>query len=127
MRVLVDLGRGTSRPQGRDFELGRQGGRECSDHPSLQPSVAPAMDEQTGRSRGLGAKPLPATATPTLSSLGAVFILLKSTLGAGLLNFPWAFHKAGGLVPAFLVELVSLQEGLRGLLRNQGGGVGLSG
>ncbi|XP_003462017.1 solute carrier family 38 member 8 isoform X1 [Cavia porcellus] len=74
------------------------------------------MDEQTGRSRGLGAKPLPATATPTLSSLGAVFILLKSTLGAGLLNFPWAFHKAGGLVPAFLVELVSLVFLISGLI-----------
>lgn len=48
-----------------------------------------------------------AAARPNLSSLGAVFILLKSALGAGLLNFPWAFHKAGGVVPALLVELVS--------------------
>lgn len=47
------------------------------------------------------------TNSPGLSSLSAVFILLKSALGAGLLNFPWAFHKAGGVAPAFLVELVS--------------------
>ncbi|NWU95224.1 AVT2 protein, partial [Upupa epops] len=43
-----------------------------------------------------------------LSSAGAIFILLKSALGAGLLSFPWAFSKAGGIVPALLVELGSL-------------------
>ncbi|KAM6177468.1 solute carrier family 38 member 8 [Erethizon dorsatum] len=69
-----------------------------------------------GGSRGFGVEPRPATDTPTLSSLGAVFILLKSTLGAGLLNFPWAFHKAGGMVPAFLVELVSLVFLISGLI-----------
>lgn len=63
------------------------------------------MEGQTPGSRGLSEKP--AAASPGLSSLGAVFILLKSALGAGLLNFPWAFHKAGGVAPAFLVELVS--------------------
>ncbi|XP_050167612.1 putative sodium-coupled neutral amino acid transporter 8 [Myiozetetes cayanensis] len=42
---------------------------------------------------------------PGLSSAGAVFILLKSALGAGLLSFPWAFGRAGGAVPALLVEL----------------------
>lgn len=41
-----------------------------------------------------------------LSSVGAVFILLKSALGAGLLAFPWAFDRAGGVLPALLVELV---------------------
>uniref|UniRef100_A0A8C5TX84 Solute carrier family 38 member 8 n=1 Tax=Malurus cyaneus samueli TaxID=2593467 RepID=A0A8C5TX84_9PASS len=41
-------------------------------------------------------------------SAGAVFILLKSALGAGLLSFPWAFGRAGGAVPALLVELGSL-------------------
>ncbi|NXU86212.1 AVT2 protein, partial [Xiphorhynchus elegans] len=43
-----------------------------------------------------------------LSSAGAVFILLKSALGAGLLSFPWAFGRAGGAAPALLVELGSL-------------------
>ncbi|NXB28540.1 AVT2 protein, partial [Eulacestoma nigropectus] len=46
--------------------------------------------------------------SPGLSSAGAVFILLKSALGAGLLSFPWAFGRAGGVVPALLVELGSL-------------------
>ncbi|KFV66364.1 Putative sodium-coupled neutral amino acid transporter 8, partial [Dryobates pubescens] len=36
------------------------------------------------------------------------FIMLKSALGAGLLSFPWAFGRAGGAVPALLVELGSL-------------------
>ncbi|XP_021112310.1 putative sodium-coupled neutral amino acid transporter 8 [Heterocephalus glaber] len=74
------------------------------------------MEEQPRGSGGLPEKPLPAPAVPTLSSLGAVFILLKSALGAGLLNFPWAFHKAGGVVPAFLVELVSLVFLISGLI-----------
>ncbi|XP_062965032.1 solute carrier family 38 member 8 [Cynocephalus volans] len=73
------------------------------------------MEGQTQESRGLPEKPLPAS-TPSLSSLGAVFILLKSALGAGLLNFPWAFYKAGGVVPALLVELVSLVFLVSGLV-----------
>lgn len=43
---------------------------------------------------------------PRLGSFGAVFIMLKSALGAGLLNFPWAFQKAGGVTTATTVELV---------------------
>ena len=65
------------------------------------------MEGQSPGSRDPSEKPIPAAARPGLSSLGAVFILLKSALGAGLLNFPWAFHKAGGVAPAFLIELVS--------------------
>lgn len=71
------------------------------------------MEGQTPGSRGLLEKPV--TASRGLSSLSAVFILLKSALGAGLLNFPWAFHKAGGVAPAFLVELVSPWEAMWGV------------
>ncbi|XP_066183424.1 solute carrier family 38 member 8 [Sylvia atricapilla] len=55
-----------------------------------------------GRSARLSS---PGLSSPGLSSAGAVFILLKSALGAGLLSFPWAFGRAGGAVPALLVEL----------------------
>ncbi|KAK2530089.1 Slc38a8 [Columba guinea] len=51
---------------------------------------------------------LPAAGSAGLTSSGAVFIMLKSALGAGLLSFPWAFSRAGGAAPAFLVELGSL-------------------
>uniref|UniRef100_A0A8C5JMN3 Solute carrier family 38 member 8 n=1 Tax=Junco hyemalis TaxID=40217 RepID=A0A8C5JMN3_JUNHY len=66
------------------------------------------------RAAGEGRPLLPAAggsaglSSPGLSSAGAVFILLKSALGAGLLSFPWAFGRAGGAVPALLVELGSL-------------------
>ncbi|XP_038004263.1 putative sodium-coupled neutral amino acid transporter 8 isoform X3 [Motacilla alba alba] len=66
------------------------------------------------RAAGEGRPLLPAAggsaglSSPRLSSAGAVFILLKSALGAGLLSFPWAFGRAGGAVPALLVELGSL-------------------
>ncbi|NXH38892.1 AVT2 protein, partial [Dicaeum eximium] len=61
------------------------------------------------RAAGEGRPLLPAAGRSAgLSSAGAVFILLKSALGAGLLSFPWAFGRAGGAVPALLVELGSL-------------------
>ncbi|XP_007549972.1 putative sodium-coupled neutral amino acid transporter 8 [Poecilia formosa] len=53
---------------------------------------------------------------PRLGSFGAVFIMLKSALGAGLLNFPWAFGKAGGVNTAITVELVSLVFLISGLV-----------
>ncbi|CAM9446258.1 unnamed protein product [Bubo scandiacus] len=60
------------------------------------------------RAAGEGRPLLPAAGSAGLSSAGAVFILLKSALGAGLLSFPWAFGRAGGAAPALLVELGSL-------------------
>ncbi|XP_029379524.1 putative sodium-coupled neutral amino acid transporter 8a [Echeneis naucrates] len=61
------------------------------------------------------AKP-PLAVAPRLGSLGAVFIMLKSALGAGLLNFPWAFERAGGIRSAVTVELVSLVFLISGLI-----------
>ncbi|XP_067853713.1 putative sodium-coupled neutral amino acid transporter 8 [Heptranchias perlo] len=52
----------------------------------------------------------------SLSPFGAVFILLKSALGAGLLNFPWAFSRAGGIRSAIAVEMVSLIFLISGLV-----------
>ncbi|XP_007528420.2 putative sodium-coupled neutral amino acid transporter 8 [Erinaceus europaeus] len=75
-----------------------------------------AMEGQTPGSQYLLEKPFPVATNSGLSSLGAIFILLKSALGAGLLNFPWAFHKAGGVAPTLLVELVSLVFLISGLV-----------
>ncbi|XP_077374183.1 putative sodium-coupled neutral amino acid transporter 8a [Festucalex cinctus] len=55
-------------------------------------------------------------AGPRLGSLGAIFIMLKSALGAGLLNFPWAFERAGSIHSAITVELVSLVFLVSGLI-----------
>ncbi|XP_039577457.1 putative sodium-coupled neutral amino acid transporter 8 isoform X2 [Passer montanus] len=68
------------------------------------------MERAAGEARPLlpAAGRSAAPSSPGLSSAGAVFILLKSALGAGLLSFPWAFGRAGGAVPALLVELGSL-------------------
>ncbi|KAM9351600.1 putative sodium-coupled neutral amino acid transporter 8a [Symphorus nematophorus] len=60
--------------------------------------------------------PLDVTAGPRLGSMGAIFIMLKSALGAGLLNFPWAFERAGGIRSAVTVELVSLVFLVSGLI-----------
>ncbi|KAF1387200.1 hypothetical protein PFLUV_G00102880 [Perca fluviatilis] len=57
-----------------------------------------------------------AAAGPRLGSMGAIFIMLKSALGAGLLNFPWAFGRAGGVRSAVTVELVSLVFLISGLI-----------
>ena len=54
----------------------------------------------------VSAKPALTVDGPRLGSLGAICIMLKSALGAGLLNFPWAFERAGGIRSAITVELV---------------------
>ncbi|MGH0118424.1 UNVERIFIED_CONTAM: hypothetical protein FKN15_023360 [Acipenser sinensis] len=70
------------------------------------------MEELARESISLLSKPVDSG----LSSFGAVFIMLKSALGAGLLNFPWAFNKAGGVNTALGVELVSLVFLISGLV-----------
>ncbi|XP_026570229.1 putative sodium-coupled neutral amino acid transporter 8 [Pseudonaja textilis] len=74
------------------------------------------MEELARESISLLAKPSLESDSPQLSSFGAIFILLKSALGAGLLNFPWAFNKAGGMAPAIYVELGSLIFLISGLV-----------
>lgn len=76
------------------------------------------------RAAGEGRPLLPGSAG--LSSAGAVFIMLKSALGAGLLSFPWAFGRAGGAAPALLVELVR-RGGGGGGRAGVGGGTGARG
>ncbi|KAG7275303.1 hypothetical protein CRUP_018277 [Coryphaenoides rupestris] len=82
-----------------------------------------AMEELARESISLltsvSAKPALSTADggqPRLGSMGAVCIMLKSALGAGLLNFPWAFERAGGIRSAVTVELVSLVFLISGLI-----------
>nr|XP_020460078.1 putative sodium-coupled neutral amino acid transporter 8 [Monopterus albus] len=79
------------------------------------------MEELARESIGLlasaSAKPLLDVATgPRLGSVGAIFIMLKSALGAGLLNFPWAFERAGDIRSAVTMELVSLVFLVSGLI-----------
>ncbi|KAM9375744.1 putative sodium-coupled neutral amino acid transporter 8a [Pholidichthys leucotaenia] len=61
------------------------------------------------------AKP-PLDVGPRLGTIGAIFIVLKSALGAGLLNFPWAFERAGGIHSAVTLELISLVFLVSGLI-----------
>ncbi|XP_043473284.1 putative sodium-coupled neutral amino acid transporter 7 [Leptopilina heterotoma] len=41
-------------------------------------------------------------------SLGTIFLIVNATLGAGLLNFPEAFDKSGGIATAIIVQLFFL-------------------
>uniref|UniRef100_A0A4W4GA24 Amino acid transporter transmembrane domain-containing protein n=1 Tax=Electrophorus electricus TaxID=8005 RepID=A0A4W4GA24_ELEEL len=74
------------------------------------------LTENLPNSISLLYKPARGSEAPRLGSCGAVFIMLKSALGAGLLNFPWAFEKAGGVNRAITVELVSLIFLISGLV-----------
>ncbi|XP_058485678.1 putative sodium-coupled neutral amino acid transporter 8 [Solea solea] len=74
------------------------------------------MEELARESISLLARSASHADPPRLGSLGAVFIMLKSALGAGLLNFPWAFQKAGGVNTAITVEMVSLVFLISGLV-----------
>uniref|UniRef100_A0A8C6UJV6 Solute carrier family 38 member 8b n=1 Tax=Neogobius melanostomus TaxID=47308 RepID=A0A8C6UJV6_9GOBI len=74
------------------------------------------MEELARESICLFSRSASHTDPPRLGSFGAVFIMLKSALGAGLLNFPWAFEKAGGVTTAITVEMVSLVFLISGLV-----------
>ncbi|KAG7483021.1 hypothetical protein JOB18_036961 [Solea senegalensis] len=74
------------------------------------------MEELARESISLLARSASHADPPRLGSFGAVFIMLKSALGAGLLNFPWAFQKAGGVNTAITVEMVSLVFLISGLV-----------
>ncbi|XP_012687833.2 putative sodium-coupled neutral amino acid transporter 8a [Clupea harengus] len=74
------------------------------------------MEELARESISLLGKPARDSGGPRLGSFGAIFIMLKSALGAGLLNFPWAFDKAGGIHTAVTVELVCLVFLISGLI-----------
>lgn len=74
------------------------------------------MEELARESISLLARSASVADPPRLGSFGAVFIMLKSALGAGLLNFPWAFGKAGGVNTAITVELVSSKLIILGFL-----------
>ena len=52
--------------------------------------------------------PIAPSVTPSegISEYSAAFLITNAALGAGLLNFPLAFHQAGGLVPGNCVHLV---------------------
>ncbi|KAB5574940.1 hypothetical protein PHYPO_G00214860 [Pangasianodon hypophthalmus] len=76
------------------------------------------MEAQTGGDAGVFDKPRMSTPSPSprLGFCGAVFIMLKSALGAGLLSFPWAFSRAGGVHTAVTVEMFSLVFLVSGLV-----------
>ncbi|XP_026783373.3 putative sodium-coupled neutral amino acid transporter 8a [Pangasianodon hypophthalmus] len=76
------------------------------------------MEAQTGGDAGVFDKPRMSTSSPSprLGFCGAVFIMLKSALGAGLLSFPWAFSRAGGVHTAVTVEMFSLVFLVSGLV-----------
>lgn len=46
----------------------------------------------------------------SVSSLGAVFIVVNAALGAGLLNFPAAFNMAGGVTAGVVLQMVRRQQ-----------------
>ncbi|XP_046720604.1 putative sodium-coupled neutral amino acid transporter 8a isoform X2 [Silurus meridionalis] len=74
------------------------------------------MEVQAGESPSFLNKPTVNPARARLGFCGAVFIMLKSALGAGLLNFPWAFSRAGGVHAALTVEIFSLIFLISGLV-----------
>ncbi|XP_072551665.1 putative sodium-coupled neutral amino acid transporter 8a [Salminus brasiliensis] len=74
------------------------------------------MEELAKESISLLAKPALSADGPRLGSFGALVIMLKSALGAGLLNFPWAFARAGGIHAALTVEMMSLVFLVSGLV-----------
>lgn len=42
------------------------------------------------------------------SVLGAMFIVVNACIGAGLLNFPYAYQSAGGIVVSAIIQVVNI-------------------
>lgn len=42
------------------------------------------------------------------SILGTIFLIVNTTIGAGLLNFPQAFDRAGGIATSIIAQLIFL-------------------
>ena len=50
---------------------------------------------------------LTSSAVSSLGFFAVVFLTVNATLGAGLLNIPYAFSQSGGILPASVAQLVS--------------------
>ncbi|XP_018354081.1 PREDICTED: putative sodium-coupled neutral amino acid transporter 7 [Trachymyrmex septentrionalis] len=61
--------------------------------PSTGPNLSHVRNNETPRGAGV---------------LGTIFLIVNTTLGAGLLNFPQAFDKAGGIGTCIVAQLVLL-------------------
>ncbi|KYM75365.1 Putative sodium-coupled neutral amino acid transporter 7 [Atta colombica] len=61
--------------------------------PSTRPNLSHVRNNETPRGAGV---------------LGTIFLIVNTTLGAGLLNFPQAFDKAGGIGTCTVAQLVLL-------------------
>ena len=48
------------------------------------------------------------TSAEGTSTLGSIFLIVNAALGAGLLNFPKAFHLAGGVLTGLVVQALLL-------------------
>lgn len=57
---------------------------------------------------GEGGVALSTTTSSPLGFFAVVFLTVNATLGAGLLNIPYAFSQSGGILPASAAQVVSL-------------------
>lgn len=78
----------------------------CSMEELARESISLLASASSKPPRDVSAGPRLGPVGPRLGPVGAIFIMLKSALGAGLLNFPWAFERAGSIRSAVAVELV---------------------
>ncbi|XP_060778958.1 putative sodium-coupled neutral amino acid transporter 8a [Neoarius graeffei] len=74
------------------------------------------MQVQTGGNTGCLEKLRMNTNSASLGFCGAVFIMVKGAVGAGLLNFPWAFSRAGGVYAGVTVQMFCLVFLVSGLI-----------
>ena len=62
-----------------------------------------STNEHTAKKSLVNPKPSSSSEGNT-STLGAIFLIVNASLGAGLLNFPHAFDQAGGFLTVVLVQ-----------------------
>lgn len=64
-------------------------------------------DEEGANEGQAEASSSPTTTSSPLGFFAVVFLTVNATLGAGLLNIPYAFSQSGGIVPASAAQVVS--------------------
>lgn len=82
--------------------------RRSSEVQPINTLSAGLWDEEGANDGEAGASSSADTTSSPLGFFAVVFLTVNATLGAGLLNIPYAFSQSGGIVPASVAQVVSL-------------------
>ena len=75
--------------------------------PLLESAHLDPINATTENINGRRSSSSSASYSSQLGFFAVVFLTVNATLGAGLLNIPYAFNESGGILPATTAQIVS--------------------